>query len=140
MSKRRMDALREARPVGDARADREHVRLKCAVAGGVGLASRANGDVDSGSEAKGGEQVHANELTKPTLECVAIHGRVLMSRNNDPDARKAKRGSEDSGIEMHRPNSLPLSNDGLNISAPHQPVAARKAKAAARRLRICSEV
>jgi len=75
-----------------------------------------------------------------------------MARNDDADARKAKRGSEDSGIEMRRPNSLPLSNDGLNVSAPRQSVAARKTKAAAgaagaagaasavRRLRICSEV
>ena len=135
-----MEALRESGAVGDARADRKHIRLERAPGCPICLSSRPNGDVDRGSDAKGREQIHANELTEPALECVAIHGRVLMARNDDPDAGKAKRGSEDPGIEMHRPNSLPLSNDGLNVSTPRQSVAARKPKAAARRLRICSEV
>jgi hypothetical protein len=138
-----MEALRESGAVGDARADREHIRLERGPACGICLSSRSDGDVDCGSDAKGREQIHPNELAEPALECVAIHGRVLMARDDDPDARKAERGSEDPGIEMHRPNSLPLSNDGLNVSAPRQSVAARKTKAAAgaaRRQRICSEV
>lgn len=134
------NALRGSGAVGDARANREHIRLERGPACGIGLASGSNGDVDCGSETKAREQVHANEFTEAAPESVAINRRVLMPRNDDPDARKAERGSEDSGVEMHRPNSLPLSNDGLNINAPRQSVAARKSKTAARRLRICSEV
>src|SRR5262245_30851799 len=118
MSTCRIHALRESGAVGDARADREHISLQRAPACGICLSSRSNGDVDGRSDAKGRQQIHTNELTEPALECVAIHGRVLMAWNDDPDTRKAKRGSEDPGIEMHRPNSLPLSNDGLNVSAP----------------------
>jgi hypothetical protein len=135
-----LQALRESGRVGDARANREHIRLERGPACGIGFASRSNGDVDWSSETKTRKQVDANKLTEPAPESVAINRRVLMPRNDDPDARKAERGSEDSGVEMHRPNSLPLSNDGLNISAPRQSVAARKPKTAARRLRICSEV
>ena len=60
-----------------------------------------------------GQQLDAHELAQPALEPVAIDGRVLMTRNDDPHARKFERGSEDADIEMHGPNSLPLSNDGL---------------------------
>ena len=61
-----------------------------------------------------------------------------MTRNDDPHSRKCERGSEDADVEMHGPNSLPLSNDGLYVGAPRQSVATRKAKAVVTRLRTCS--
>jgi len=48
-----MEALRESGAVGDAGADREHIRLERAPARGIRLSSRSNGDVDRGSDAKG---------------------------------------------------------------------------------------
>lgn len=63
-----------------------------------------------------------------------------MSRHDDPDARRAKRGGDYPDIEMRGPESLPLSNDGLYVEASRQPVATRKTKSVAMRLRTCSEV
>jgi hypothetical protein len=48
-----------------------------------------------------------------------------------------ERGSEGSDVEMHGPNSLPLSNDSLQVEAPRQSVATRKSEALIRRLRTC---
>jgi hypothetical protein len=63
---------------------------------------------------------------------------VLMQGNDDPDAGKTKRGSEDPDVEVRGPNSLPLSNDGLYVGPPRQPVPARIAEAVVMRRRICS--
>jgi hypothetical protein len=38
-----------------------------------------------------------------------------VTRNHDPYAGKCERGSEDAHVEMRGPNSLPLTNDGLNV-------------------------
>jgi hypothetical protein len=38
---------------------------------------------------------------------------VLVKRHHDPNTRIVERGSEDAHIEVHGPDSLPLSNDGL---------------------------
>jgi hypothetical protein len=70
-------------------------------------------NVDRWSNPKCWKQLDAGELAQTPLESVAIDGRVLVSGDHDPNAGKAKRGSEDSDIEMRGPNSLPLSNDGL---------------------------
>lgn len=87
--------------------------------------------------AKHRQQLQANELAKAPLEAVAIDGGVLVTRHDDPDAGNAKRGSEDPDIEMYGPDSLPLSNDGLYVEAPRQPVATRKIEAVVTRLRTC---
>jgi hypothetical protein len=63
---------------------------------------------------------------------------VLMTRHHNSDPRTAERGSEDPDIEMDGPKSLPLSNDGLYVEAPRQPVATRETKAVVTRLRTCS--
>jgi hypothetical protein len=60
-----------------------------------------------------------------------------MARHNDPDARKPKRGSEDSDIEVRSPNTLPLSNDALYVGASRQPMLSREPKAVVTRLRTC---
>jgi hypothetical protein len=105
----------------------------------VGLVACTNGDVERGELAQRGQQRDARDLAKPSLEPVAIDGGVLVTRHDDPDARRTKRGSTDPDIEVHGPNSLPLSNDSLNIEASRQPVAARKSEAVVTRLRTCSE-
>ena len=88
--------------------------------------------------AQHGKQVHAHELAQPPLETVAIDGRLLMTRNHDSYSGKCERGSEDAHVEMRGPNSLPLTNDGLNVEAFRQSVATRKAKTVVTRLRTCS--
>jgi len=60
-----------------------------------------------------------------------------VARNDNPNARMSKRGSEGSDIEVHGPNSLPLSNNSLQIESPRQSVATRKSEARVRRLRTC---
>ena len=62
---------------------------------------------------------------------------MTVTWNDDANARMRERGSEGSDIEMHGPNSLPLSNDRLQVEAPRQPIATRKTEALIRRLRTC---
>jgi len=118
--------------------DRAHVGTKRVERGAVGLVPRANRYVERRLAPKGGQQLQADEFAEPSLETVAIHGGVLMARHHDSDTRRSERGSEDPDIEMHGPNSLPLSNDGLDVDTPRQSVATRESKAVVRRLRTCS--
>jgi hypothetical protein len=62
---------------------------------------------------------------------------MSVPRNHDSNTRMRERGSEGSDIEVRGPNSLPLSNNGLQVAAPRQSVATRKSKARVRRLRTC---
>lgn len=125
---------------GESGCDCAQIRLKRGVLGAVGMAGCAHEHVESGAlHAKQWKQLGPHELAKPPLQAVSIHGRMMMARHDDPDARESKRGSENPDIEMHGPNSLPLSNDGLNILAPRQSLATRKRKAVVTRLRTCSE-
>jgi hypothetical protein len=105
----------------------------------VCIVTRADRHVDGRALAQRGQEFDAHDFAQPALETVAIDGGVLMTRHHDPDARRAERGSEDPDIEMHGPDSLPLSNDGLYVRAPRQLVATRKSKAVVRRPRTCSE-
>ena len=124
--------------------------MKLVERGPVRLSARANRDVDptdahSGRRAKRGQQVKPRQLAKAALEQIPIDCRMLMPGHDDPNTRRrrrlvrgnAERGSVDPDIEMHGPNSLPLSNDGLNVGAPRQPMATRKIGAVVRRLRTC---
>jgi hypothetical protein len=63
---------------------------------------------------------------------------MLVFGHHNANPRSAERGSEDSDIEMHGPNSLPLSNDGLYLGAARQPVVTRKTEVLVTRLRTCS--
>jgi hypothetical protein len=83
------------------------------------------------------QQLDADQFAKTALESVSIHRRVSVTRNDDANARMRERGSEGSDIEMHGPNSLPLSNDSLQVEAPRQPMATRKTEILVRRLRTC---
>jgi hypothetical protein len=106
----------------------------------VRFLSRANRDIHRRLRAQRGQELDTHDLTKPALEPVPIDSGMLMPRHDDPDTRRAKSGGDDPDIEMRGPNSLPLSNDGLYIEASRQPVATRKTKSVAMRLRTCSEV
>ena len=69
-----------------------------------------------------------------------VHGvdrGVLVTRHDDPNARNAKRGSQNPDIEIRGPNSLPLSNDSLYVEAPRQAMLSRKTEAVVTRLRTC---
>ena len=116
-----------------------HVAAKRVERGSIRFAARSNGDVD-GRRSDDRQKLQTRKLAEAAFEPVTIDCRVLMTRNHDPDARNAKRGSKDPDIEMNGPNSLPLSNDGLNIRTPRQPVPARKVEAVVRRPRTCLAV
>lgn len=107
------DVLRPAGVIGDTRMDLEHIGAQQLERRRVRFAPRANGDIQRRPQSKRRQQVYAHELAEPTLERVPIDRRVLVKRNDDSNTRKSERGSEDASIEMHGPNSLPLSNDGL---------------------------
>jgi hypothetical protein len=91
----------------------EHICAQRVRRRGICLAPCANGHVERRTRAQRGQQVQANELAKAALERVPIYHRMLMPRHDDPNTGKPERGSENSRIEVHGPNSLPLSNDGL---------------------------
>lgn len=103
----------------------------------VGFMTGANRDVARCPIIERRQELDAHELAEPTLEPVSIDRRMAVSRNDDSDARMSERGSEGSDIQMHGPNSLPLSNDRLQVEAPRQPIAPRKSEAVVRRLRTC---
>src|SRR5215217_88793 len=108
-----MSGLRVCPAVGDTSLNYEHVRSQRVERGLVCLPPSPDGDVESGTLSKRREQLDPYELAQPAFESVAIDRRVLVEGNHDPNARNAERGSEDSHIEVHGPDSLPLSNDGL---------------------------
>jgi hypothetical protein len=98
---------------GDARHDRRHVAAQCVHVRGVRFATRPDGHVGGGSFAECRQELETDELAQPALESVAIDGGLLVSRNHNPNARVSERGSECPDIEVHGPNPLPLSNNGL---------------------------
>jgi hypothetical protein len=130
--------LREVAGVGDAGSNGDHVRSQSVDRGGVRLASRANGEIDGGLFAKRRKKFDTHELSQAPFQSIAIDGRALMARDNDTNAWKLERGSDDPDIEMYGPNTLPLSNDGLYVGAPRQSISTREGKSAVMRLRTCS--
>jgi hypothetical protein len=62
---------------------------------------------------------------------------MLVLGHDDSNTGTIKRGSEQTDVEVHGPNSLPLSDDGLKIVASRQAIATRKAKAAVTLRRTC---
>jgi hypothetical protein len=105
--------LRPSGAIGDTTVNLEHIRPQRVHRCGIRLAARANGNVERIARPECREQVHAHELAQLALERVSIDGRMLVSRHDEPDTRKSERGSEKPRIEVHGPNSLPLSNHGL---------------------------
>lgn len=86
------------------------------------------------------QQLDTHDFTKPPFEPISIDRGMLMPRHDDSYTRRGERGGDYPDIEMRGPNSLPLSYDGLYVEASRQPVATRKTKSVAMRLRTCSEV
>jgi hypothetical protein len=117
--------------------DRDDVNAQRIELGIVGLAPSTNGDVECRTVAEGRQQFRSRELTEPTLQSVAIDCGVMMTRHDDPDARKTKRGSVDPDIEMHGPDSLPLSKDDLYVGPPRETMLPRETIAVLTRLRTC---
>lgn len=122
------EPLADSLDVGAKRGDRCGVRVRPC----------SNGDIHGAAAAKRAQQIDADELAKAALEPVSIDGSLAVSRHDDAYARMRQRGSEDSDIEMHGPNSLPLSYDRLQIGSPGQPFATWERKAFATRRRTCS--
>jgi|KBSMisStaDraftv2_1062788.scaffolds.fasta_scaffold494870_2 hypothetical protein len=108
-------------------------------AGVVRVGARPDRDVAWHSGAKCRKEFQTHELAEPSLHAITTNSGVLVTRNHDRDPRMTKRGSENSDIEVRRPNPPPLSNDILDIGASRQTLMAREAKAAllVRRLRTC---
>ena len=108
-------------------------------AGVVRIGPRTNRDVARHKGAKGRKELETHELAEPSLHAITTNSGVLVTRNHDRDPRMTKRGSENSDIEVRRPNPPPLSNDILDVGTSRQTLTAREAKAAllVRRLRTC---
>jgi hypothetical protein len=117
--------------------DRHDVVSQRRKLGRIRFTPRANRDVRRRRLRENRQQLDAHELAKSPLEPIPVHGGLAVPGNDDTNARMSERGSEGSDIEMHGPNSLPLSNDRLQVEAPRQPVATRKSEALIRRLRTC---
>ena len=75
------------------------------------------------------QQFQSDDFSHPSLELVAIHGSVAMSRNDDPDSWRAERGSEITDVEVTTPDSLPLSNDAFQFALSRQPKLPRETSA-----------
>lgn len=88
---------------------------------------------------KRGQKLQPRQLAKPPLEAVAIHCGVLMSRNHETDPGMIERGSDGADVEVDGPDSLPLSDDGLQVGSPRQSIPTRKSKILVMRRRTCSE-
>jgi hypothetical protein len=123
---------------GDARSNGDHVGAQPVERGSVGFTSSADGEVYRRPVAQRWQQLRAHEFAKAALETIAIYRGSLMTGNHNSHAWKFERGSGDPHIEMHGPNTLPLSNDSLYVGAPRQSIATRKGKSAVMRLRTCS--
>jgi len=119
------------------------VAAKLAEAREVGVTLSADGEIGDrlrGQREQRGQQLDTHEFAKSAFEPVALHGGVLMLRHDHSDARMAKRGSKYPDVEIPRPDSPPLSNDGQYVAAPREPKRARITEAVVRRLRISWEV
>jgi hypothetical protein len=119
--------------------DQPDVVAQIVQAGVVRIRPRTNRHVARHYGAKCRKELETHELAEPSLHAIATNSGVLVARNHDRDPRMTKRGSENSDIEVRRPNPPPLSNDILDIGASRQTLMAREAKAAllVRRLRTC---
>src|SRR4051812_15461791 len=84
------------------------------------------------------QEFESHDFAHTSLQLVAIHGSVAVSRNDDADPGKPKRGSEMTDVEVTTPKSLPLSNDGFQFALSRQAKLPREASAIVRRLRTCS--
>lgn len=116
------------------------IAAKLSEAGDVGVSLRADRQIGGGLHAQRGQQLDTHEFAKPAFEPVSLDGGVLVLRHDHSDARMAKRGSKYPDVEILRPDSPPLSNDGQDVAAPREPKRARITEAAVRRLRISSAV
>lgn len=105
----------------------------------VGLAPRADRQVHGRRGPKRRKQLQARQFAQAALQAIAVHCGVLMSRNHETDSGMIERGSDGADVEVDGPDSLPLSNDGLQIGSPRQPIVTRKSKILVMRRRICSE-
>jgi len=132
-ARRSVHLVRRGEPDGN----RHNVVAQRRQCGGVRLASRPNRDVGRSVLPEHRQQLDADQFAKAALESVSVHRRVSVTWNDDANTRMRERGSEGSDIEMHGPNSLPLSNDSLQVEAPRQPMATRKTEVLVRRLRTC---
>ena len=107
----------------------------------VRVGPRPDGDVARRDGPKRGKELETHELAEPSLHAISTNDGMPVTRNHDRNPRMTKRGSENSDIEVRRPNPPPLSNDILDVVASRQTLTARKAKAAplppVRRLRTC---
>lgn len=101
----------------------------------VGGRARANHQVD-GRERR--QELNSHDFSEASLELVAIHGGMAVSRNDDPDSWMPERGSKISEVEVSTPDSLPPSNDGFQVALSRQSKLAREANAVIRRRRTCS--
>jgi hypothetical protein len=81
------------------------------------------------------------ELAQMSFQSIALHGGLLMTRDDESNAGMAKRGREHADVEMRGPDSLPLFDDCLYFASARQPQTARKADATGRvrRRRTCPE-
>ena len=75
------------------------------------------------------QQFEPHDFAHPSLELVAVDGRMAVPRNDQADSWRPERGSEMSDVEVTTPKSLPLSNDGLQFAFSRQSELPREATA-----------
>ena len=122
---------------GQRGSDRPHVEAQPVEGERVCVGACANGQIDRWLSSQCWQQFRPHQLAQATLEPVAIHGRLMMTRDDDGDTRMSERGSDYPDIEVPGPDSLPLSNDSLNLGASRQPARTRKPESVVRRRRTC---
>src|SRR5687768_4099217 len=72
------------------------------------------------------EQVHPNELAKPTLEPVSIHRRSSVTRHYEAHSQVCQRGRTHPNQQTVRSESLPLASDSFEVRPAANPCRARK--------------
>jgi hypothetical protein len=103
---------------GELPAHGKDIRAEPVELGGVRFLSGSNCHVDSESRPQRRKQLDADELPESPLEAVPIYCGMSMTRNDDAHAWMSERGSEDSDVEVHGPDSLPLLNGRFQVGSP----------------------
>src|SRR4051812_48325534 len=85
--------------------------------------------------------MEAAQLAETALETIARHRRVLVLRHDEADPRSPARWTRERGsgrpdLEVRGPDALPLSCDALQLRAPRDACATRKAERRLGRLRL----
>lgn len=112
-----------------------HIIRESVEVGAVGGRRRAHHEIVRRHLLQGACPIASCEFAQPTLESVALDGRMLEARDDDPDAVMMQKGSEDPNLEQRGTDSLPFASDQLEVGRARQPLRRRHAAIDLRRPR-----